>query len=164
MPGTFVPDEGYRIFTTLSEYRLAVDTVIASAQTSLNIYDTDLADLDLEDPARHALLRGFLAKGTVRRLRVVLLDPLYLQQQAARMQNLIRDFSHQVEIRVLTEKRDADAYIYSDAGVCLYRPQHDHAKSILTLEDKSRYRLLAGRFAQMFDAAEQSVSSTVLGL
>jgi hypothetical protein len=50
MPGTFVPDEGYRIFTTLSEYRLAVDTVIASAQTSLNIYDTDLADLDLEDP------------------------------------------------------------------------------------------------------------------
>jgi hypothetical protein len=110
------------------------------------------------------LLRGFLAQGTVRRLRVVLLDPLYLQQQAARMQNLIRDFSHQVEIRVLTEKRDADAYIYSDAGVCLYRPQHDHAKSILTLEDKSRYRLLAGRFAQMFDAAEQSVSSTVLGL
>lgn len=164
MPGTYVPDGVYQIFTTLSEYRLAVDAVIASARTSLDIYDTDLADLGFEDRARHETLRSFLAQGTARRLRIVLLDPLFIQQRAARMRNLIRDFSHQVEIRVLAEKRDADAFIYSDAGTCLYRPQHDHAKSILTIEDMSRYRLLAGRFAQMFDVAEQSVSSAVLGL
>lgn len=164
MPGTFVPDKDYRIFTTLSEYRLAVDTVIASAQSTLDIYDTDLAELGFEDRARHDSLRIFLAQGAAQRLRIVLLDQLFIQQRAARMQNLMRDFSRQVEIRVLAEKRDADAFIYSDAGVCLYRPQHDHAKSILTIGDMSRYRLLGGRFAQMFDMAEQSVSSAVLGL
>ncbi|ARU32671.1 hypothetical protein CAP31_13940 [Sulfuriferula sp. AH1] len=164
MPGTFVPDEGYQIFTTLSEYRQGVDTVIASAQASLDVYDTDLADLGFEEHARHESLRSFLAQNTARRLRVVLSDPLFIQQRAARTQNLMRDFSHQVEIRVLAEKRDADVFIYSDVGVCLYRPQHDHAKSVLTSEDLSRYRLLAGRFAQMFDVAEQSVSSAVLGL
>ncbi|MDR3391526.1 MAG: hypothetical protein P4L77_07280 [Sulfuriferula sp.] len=164
MAGTYVSDEAYQAFTTLSEYLLAVDAVIVSARAGLDIYDTDLVDLAFEDMARYELLRSFLAQGATRHLRIVLRDLLYVQQRAARLQQLMRDFSHQVEIRMVAETRDADAFIYSDAGVCLYRPQHDHPKSILTLGDLSRYRLFSSRFAQMFDASEQAVSSTTLGL
>lgn len=164
MTDNLIPDAGYQVFATLSEYRLAVDTVILSAQANLNVFDTDLVDMALDDSARCELLRTFLAQGSAKRLHIVLRDVLFLQQRAARMQRLLRDFSQQVEIRQLAEARETDAFIYSDAGVCLYRPQHDHAKSILTHHDHARCRLFSSRFALMFEAAEQAVSATILGL
>ena len=164
MADVFDTDHDYQVFATLSEYRLAVDVVIASAQRDLHVFDTDLFDIAFDDLARYELLRNYLARGAVSRLWIVLQDVQYLQQRAARMQRLMRDFSHQIQIRQVAETRETDAFIYSDAGVCLYRPQHEHAKSILTHRDPARCRLFAGRFALMFDAAEQPVSATTLGL
>ena len=164
MTDAFVPDADYQVFATVSEYRLAVNAVIRSANSNVYVFDTDLVDIALDDVVRYELLRTFLASGTARRLWVLLRDIQYLQQRAARMQKLMRDFSRQIEIRQVAGPRETDAFIYNDAGVCLYRPQCGHVKSILTYRDVSRCRLFAGRFGLMFDVAEQSVSSTTLGL
>lgn len=157
-------DEGYQVFTTPSEYRSAVNVVIASAKIGLTIFDLDLTDVALEDSGRQELLRAFLSRNMAGRLRVVMHDVLPLQQRGARMLNLVRDFSHQIEVRLFTEGRDTDAFLYSDNGVCLYRPHQRHPKSILTLHDSARYRLLSDRFGLMFDKAQPCALSTTLGL
>lgn len=157
-------DEGYQVFATPSEYKRAVNGVISSAKLSLTIFDIDLIDLGFEEQGRNELLRTFLSQNLTRRLRIVLHDVLPLQQRGARMLNLVRDFSRQIEVRQLWEMRDTDAFFYNDKGVCLYRPSQQHLKSILTLHDSGRHRLLSGRFGLMFEKAEPCALSAALGL
>lgn len=157
-------DDTYQALSTLGEYRLAVDKVILSAQTRLSVFDNDLLDVALEEVARFEILRTFLVCDRTNRLQIVLRDASYVQQHAARIQQLLRDFSSQIEIRLILEVRDTDAFIYSDTGVCLYRPQHDHPKSILTRQDRARYRLLQSRMTFMLTASEQVISAITLGL
>lgn len=157
-------DDTYRILSTLGEYRLAVDKLILSAQADLSVFDTDLYDVGMEDVARFQLLRAFLVRDRTNRLQIVLRDASYIQRRAPRTQQLLCDFSSQIVIRLITEVRDTDAFIYSDTGVCLYRPHNDHTKSIFTRQDKVRYRLLRSRMTLMLAAAEQAISFVTLGL
>ena len=157
-------DDAYQALTTLGEYRLAVDKVILSAQACLSVFDTDLVDVALEEVARYETLRTFLVRDRTSRLQIVVREATYIQLRAVRIQQLLRDFPSQIEIRLILEVRETDAFIYSDTGVCLYRPQHDHPKSILTRQDSARYRLLQSRMAFMLTASEQAISAITLGL
>ncbi|BBO99441.1 hypothetical protein [Sulfuriferula nivalis] len=164
MTSTSTPDASYQTFATLSEYKCAIDLVIASAKVELLIFDTDLQEMSLDDASRISALSSFLAASTHRHLRILLRDATYLTSRAARMQRLLRDFSAQIEIRVAVEAKDDSTFICNDSGVCLLRPHYQHLKSILTLEDKPRWRLLHSRFSILFDAGEASVAPTQLGL
>ena len=130
----------------------------------MSIFDADLVDVALDEVTRYGALRSFLTRDRASRLQIVLREASYIQQRAARIQQLLRDFPAQIEIRLITEVRETDAFIYSDTGVCLYRPQYDHPKSILTRQDKARYRLLQSRMAFMLTASEQAISVVTLGL
>ena len=164
MAGVFDANEDYQDFASMSDYRLALDAVIKSAKKSLDVYDADLVDGEFDDLARNELLRGFLVQDASSRLRIILRDGLYLQQRATRMQKLMRDYSHRIDVRLLAEARNMDAFIYNDAGVSLYRPQYDHVKSIFSRRDQQRHRLFMSRFAIMFNSAECAISATTLGL
>ena len=164
MTSTSTPENAYQTFATLGEYRCAIDTVITSANNELVIFDTDLQDMALDTAARINSLSAFLAVSTNHHMRILLRDATYLNSRAARMQRLLRDFAAQVEIRVVTESKEDSTFIYSDSGICLLRPHYQHLKSILTLDDKPRWRLLNARFDTMFDAGEASVAPTHLGL
>lgn len=164
MNSFFESGSTYQAFATLSEYRCGLDVVITTAINELVIFDSDLQDMALEDVLRADLLRTFLAGGVHRRVRIVLRDPTYLNSRAARTQRLLRDFSVQIDVRVATEVKETDAFVCNDAGVCLLRPHYQHAKSILTLDDKSRWRLLFSRFELLFVAVNVVVAATHLGL
>jgi hypothetical protein len=164
MTSTSTSVETYQSFATLGEYRTAIDIVITSAKTELIIFDNDLQDMAFDTAARITLLSTFLAASTNRHLRVLLRDSTYLNSRAARTQALLRDFSAQIEIRVAAEPKESSVFICSDNGICLLRPHYQHPKSILTLDDKPRWRLLNAQFNTMFDVSEASVAPTHLGL
>jgi hypothetical protein len=161
---TSTPDASYQTFATLSEYKYAIDLIIASAKSKLIIFDTDLQEMSLEDANRTGALSNFLAASTHRHLRILLRDATYLTSRSARMQRLLRDFYEKIEIRVVAEAKDDSTFICNESGVCLLRPHHQHLKSILTLDDKARWHLLNSRFSILFDAGEASVAATQLGL
>ncbi|MEQ1667343.1 MAG: hypothetical protein ABL868_02710 [Sulfuriferula sp.] len=164
MNSLFASTPAYQAFVTLNEYHSGLDLVIATATKELIIFDGDLRDMALEDVLRADALRMFLAGGIHRRLRVVLRDALYLHSHAPRMQRLLRDFSAQIEVRVVAEVKESDAFTCNDSGVCLTRPHYQHPKSILTLDDKPRWHLLSSRFELMFAAVDAVVAATHLGL
>lgn len=164
MTSISTPDNSYQTFATLNDYKCAIDLVISSAKVELIIFDTDLQEMSLDDANRTSALRSFLAASTNRNLRILLRDATYLTSRAARMQRLLKDFSAQIEIRVVAEAKDDSTFICNDSGICLLRPHYQHLKSILTSDDKQRWRLLNSRFSILFDAGVASVAPTQLGL
>lgn len=164
MTSTSTLGDTYQVFATLSGYRCAIDSLIASAKNAPIICDTDLQDMALNESSRINALSVFLAVSTHQRLRILLRDAAYLNSRAARIQRLLRDFTAQIEIRVAAEANEDSTFICSDGGGCLLSPHYQHPKSVLTLDDMPRWRALNARFDSMFNAGEASVAPTHLGL
>ena len=81
----------------------------------------------------------------------MLRDAGYFNQRAVRLQNLLRDFSHAIEIRQLPSETPgcAEVYVYNDSGLCLYRPHAAHMRAILTRDERSRAPDLGVRFSEL---------------
>lgn len=155
----------YQSFDSLAEYRQAIGVVIASARLTLDIFDHDLSAAGFDSPQRIDALRAFLARSRAARLRMVLRDANHVMRDCARLHGLLRKMGHAMEIRqVCDEDGHDDVFMYSDAGVCLYRPHYALPRSVLTTQDQQRCRLFRGRFSALVEASTPVVMSTTLGL
>lgn len=159
-------DPNYQRLETRAQFQHAVMQVVATARLRLDLFDPDLTETGLESVQGIAALRSFLLGSRAARWRVVLRDADYFNQRAVRLQNLLRDFSHAIEIRQLPSETPgcAEAYVYNDSGLCLYRPHAAHARAILTLDERSRAQDLRARFSELVAVSTVCASSTTLGL
>ena len=159
-------DLRYQRLETLAQFQHAVIQVVASARLTLDLFDPDLTETGLESVQGVTALRGFLLGSRAARWRVVLREASYFNQRAVRLQNLLREFSHAIEIRLLPSETPgcAEAYVYNDSGICLYRPHSAHARAFLTVDERSRMQDLRGRFSELVAVSAVCASPTVLGL
>lgn len=121
-------------FDSEAGYRAAIDATLRAACNELRIFDGDLERMTLDDPARSALLLGFLRGGVTRRLHIALhnLDPLLTRHP--RLLNLIRSHGHQIEIRQTPDhlRQLADRFVLADKlhGAVRFHAEHPRGKQV----------------------------------
>lgn len=131
MTGTSAP------FDSEAGYRAGIALALAGAQRELRIFDRDLLQMGLEDRAQVERLAGFLAAGSNRLLHIVVHDIAPLQSRQPRLLGLLRNFAHQVVVRVTPEhlRHLAECWVLADenAGVIRFHGDHARGKTVIAL-------------------------------
>ncbi len=149
-----------------AEYEAAIDTVIASAEHTLHIFDTDLSTGGYTTAKRCEALRTFLMKNRANRLVMVLHDTDYLTRQCPRLMQLLKLHSHAMAILQTHEHGQTanDPLVIADATHYVHRFHSDSARALLALHDPAGGHQLEDRFGQLQEASAPAVSAFTIGL
>ena len=105
-------------FHTHADYQAALDALIVAAQWRLRLYDATLEMVGLDEVTRYQQLRAFCLGNPQRRIEILLDDPTYVQTHCPRLMNLLRDFTHVLEIRQTEARASAPpTRLYSPTAV-----------------------------------------------
>lgn len=148
------------------DYEAAIDQVIEAAQTTLHIFDIDMAASGYGSRKRAEALQTFLRKSSKNRLLIVLHDTDRLTVNCPRLLNLLRIHSHSIAInKTLEHARVAnDPCVLADEMHYVHRFHRDSARALLAFNDPLGARPLKGRFEQLLEASQPAVFATTLGL
>jgi hypothetical protein len=160
------PKTDYVRFDAEADFQLAVDRLLSQSGRELRIFDPDLAALRLNAPARIELLSAFLRGSRTRRLQIVVHDIEHLTRHCPRMMDLLRLFSHAIQInRTHEEIRTLqDAFMVLDAEHYLRRPVARFFRGALGLYDETEALAMRSRFLEIWSASFPGVSSATTGL
>jgi hypothetical protein len=153
-------------FETPSELHAAFDALLARTQRQLRVYDHDLSLLDLDQLPRHAALRAMCVAGGGHRVELLLDDIHHLTRNCPRLMQLVRDFSHVIEIRQADPDapRPDEAFALADQRSMLIRADKTALRGTLHLDDASSTVNLHHSFESMWQRSQTHVSATTLGL
>lgn len=153
-------------FETPTEFRAAFDTLLASTQRQLRLYDHDLGLFDIDHAPRHAALRAQCVAGGGRRIELLLDDISHVARNHPRLIQLVRDFGHVLEIRQADPDapRPDQAFVLADRHGALIRADKTAVHGTLHLDDARDAVLLNQNFEGMWQRAQAHVSATTLGL
>ena len=146
----------YERFDSEAGYRAAIDTVLSHATRELLIFDADLARMQLEDPARIALLRNFLAIAPTPRVRLVLRDTGEITNRSPRLLDLADRYAHAFSIRRAPDNMQhlADCHVIADKLHCVRRFHIDHARGALNTDDPAEVLPWLRRFDELWELSE----------
>lgn len=124
-------------FDSEASYRSAIALVITAAQKEIRIFDSTLAAMGLDQRATVDIFKKFLATSSDRRLRIIIHDVVPLQTHMPRLLVLLRDFAHQVDVRVTPEhlRNLADCWVLADQESGAIRFHADHARGKCVVAD-----------------------------
>jgi len=144
----------------------AIDAIIAKADRRLRFFDRNLDGIGFNSPKRHEALRAFLLARRANRLHIAVHDTGYLNRACPRVQLLLKQFSHAVEIRQTHPHAQGihDAFFIADDAHCLHRFHFDDARSLLATDDPVEAKVLNERFEEIWEASFPAVFATTLGL
>ncbi|OYW36700.1 MAG: hypothetical protein B7Z35_11905 [Hydrogenophilales bacterium 12-61-10] len=151
---------------TPSELHVAFDALLARAHRQLRLYDHDLSLLALDQPQRHAALRALCVAGAGHRIELLLDDIHHIARDCPRLMQLVRDFSHVIEIRQADPDapRPEQAFVVADDHSALIRADKAALRGVLHLDDASRTVNLHRSFESMWQRSQTHISATTLGL
>jgi hypothetical protein len=153
-------------FETPSELHAAFDALLARTQRQLRVYDHDLSVFDLDQLPRHAALRALCVAGGGHRVELLLDDIHHLTRDCPRLMQLVRDFSHVIEIRQADPDapRPDEAFAIADQHSMLMRADKTALRGTLHLDDASSTVNPHHSFESMWQRSQTHVSATTLGL
>lgn len=153
-------------FETPSEYRTAFDTLLSHTQRQIRLYDHDLSLFDIDQQPRHASLRALCVAGGGRRIELLLDDIQHVARNYPRLMQLVRDFSHVIEIRQAdpVAPRPDQAFVLADRQGVLLRADKTAVHGTLHLDDPRTAVALNHDFEAMWQRSQTSVTATTLGL
>ena len=158
---TAEPRKSHRVIASFGDSRLAIDEVIASARSTLCIFDPSLERLGFGDPQRIARVRALLLAGREHRLRVVLHDLTFVERHGARLLALLRELPAAIGIhRATGEALNAfDAFVLADDH-SVWRQFHvDHPRASVSLYSPADARPLVDRFQSIWALSEPAISA-----
>lgn len=149
-----------------AEYEVAIDTVIASAEHTLHVFDVDLTTGGYNTAKRSEALRAFLMKNRANRLVLVLHETDYLTRQCPRLMQLLKLHSHAISVLQTHEhgRVASDPMVIADALHYVHRFHSDSAGALLALHDPAGGHQLEERFGQLQEASAPAVFADTLGL
>ena len=153
-------------FSLPSEYRAAIDRLVAAARRRICIFDRDLVGAGFDEPARYDALRRFLLASRENRLHIVLHDTRAVECAQPRLLLLLSHFSHAVSIhRTEAEARGiCDSIMVADELHFVHRFHFDHTRGSWGLDEPAQAQALARRFAEIWNCSHPAITATVLGL
>lgn len=156
----------YERFDTSAGFQAAVERLLAQPGRELRIFDPDGASLRLNDPARTALLEGFLGASRTRRIYMVLHQTDHVLRQCPRFLGLVARFSHMVQINRTHEhiRELQDAFLVLDSQHYVRRPVAAFYRGAMGIGDDVDALAMRQRFMEIWEASYPGVSSSVAGL
>ncbi len=156
----------HTLFDGAADYIAALDTICASAQRTLNIFEKDFSDIGFNSEARYDALRHFLLGSSNNRLRLLAHDPQHLVRYCPRMMMLLREFSHSMAVYQTPPhmKNVTEPFAVADSAHYVRRYHFDDTRGLLARNDPEGARLLNSRFEEMWQSSRSGATSTRLGL
>lgn len=153
-------------FDGVADYISALETVCASAQHTLNIFEKDFSETGFNSEARFNTLRHFLLGSPNNRLQLLAHDAQHLVRYCPRVMTLLREFSHRMAIFQTPPhlKNVTEPFAVADNAHYVRRYHFDDSRGLLARNDTEGARLLNARFQEMWLASHPGASATSLGL
>lgn len=160
------PEPSYRQLSSIAESQAAIDEVIATARTTLRLFDFTLGTRGFNSASRIEALRRFFVAGRSHRLLIALHEPETLERECPRLLTLLRQFPMSIEIhRTLAQARTAaDPFIVADDHSVWHQLHHTQLRAIVALHSPADASPIAQRFDEIWELSEPAVSATTLGL
>ena len=154
------------LITSWTDYDQAIDQILETAQTDLAVFDPDLTRLRLESPSRNAQLLRLLSGKPAGRVTLVIQRAEPFLQEMPRLQRLLRDYSHCLEIRQGEGEvvKLTDTLVLADQHSALVRFHRDQPRSRLILADPGACAPYRKRFEAILAEGGQALSTYSLGL
>jgi hypothetical protein len=152
------------LITTWSDYQAAVERLLAMAGREILIYDEDIGGLRLDVPPNFPHLQRVLKDGGG--VHIALRNADRLRQRQPQLLTLLSLFSHRAAAQQTPEHINhlRDNMILVDGKHGLIRFDRDQPRSKLLIDEVDELRPYAMRFAEIWSAGGDPVSSTTLGL
>jgi len=153
-------------FDGVADYIAALDTVCASAQRTLNIFENNYEDIGFNSEARYDILRHFLLASSNSRLYLLTHDPQHLIRYCPRVMMLLRQFGHSMFIYQTpqTLRNISEPFAVADDAHYVRRYHFDDTRGLLAKNDPEGARLLNSRFHEMWTSSRPCASGATLGL
>lgn len=153
-------------FDGAADYIAALDTICASAQHTLNIFENDYEDIGFNSEARFDTLRHFLLASTNNRLNLLVHNPQPLLRYCPRMMMLLREFGHSMFIYQTPKSLQSatEPFAVADNAHYVRRYHFDDTRGLLAKNDPEEARRLNSRFQEMWASSHTCASGTTLGL
>jgi hypothetical protein len=153
-------------FDGVADYVAALNTVCASAQHTLNIFEQNYEDIGFNSEARFDILRHFLLASPINRLNLLVHDPQHLIRFCPRMMMLLRQFGHGMFIYQTPKNLQniTEPFAVADDAHYVRRFHFDDTRGLLAKNDPEGARLLNSRFHEMWASSHPCASGTTLGL
>jgi hypothetical protein len=153
-------------FEAPSEYAAAWDGLLQRATYEALVFDRDLQDGGWSSVQRGTLLRDFLLRSRVTKLKIIVHETTYIEAHLPRLSIVLRDFSHKFEIlRTTGDGRNAwDAFALVDGRHILHRFHQSVMRGELMLFAPLKAGELRKRYDEILSFTEPGVNATQLGL
>jgi hypothetical protein len=150
----------------VADYIAALDTVCASAQNTLNVFEKDFDGLGFNSEARFDVLRRFLLANSMNRLNLLAHDPQPLIRFCPRMMTLLTQFGHSMFIYQTPKSLQhiTEPFAVADNAHYVRRYHFDDTRGLLAQNDPEEARRLNLRFQEMWLSSRPCASGTKLGL
>ena len=160
------PEPSYKQISGIAESQEAIDQVIATARTTLRLFDFSLSNRGFNSPKRTEALRSFVVAGRAHRLLIALHQPETLERDCPRLLMLLRQFPMSIEIhRTLAQAREAmDPFIVADDHSVWHQLHFEQPRAIVALHSPVDASPIAQRFDEIWELSEPAVYATTLGL
>jgi hypothetical protein len=147
-------------------YEAALNTLIASAQDELLIFDQNFERGDYASLQRFEVIQAFLSKNDLSKLTIILQSTEYFIQHCPRLFDLLKLYGHKLVVYETNDnaKIAKDCFVIADKRHYLRRFHIDQARFKFALNDLEECANLSMRFDELLDETADAVSSTKLGL
>ena len=156
----------HTMFDGAADYISALDTVCASAQRTLNIFEKDFEGIGFNSEARSDILHRFLLASPINRLNLLAHDPQHLIRYCPRMMTLLRQFGSNMFIYQTPKSllHISEPFAVADNANYVRRYHFDDTRGLLAKNDPEEARRLNSRFNEMWTSSHPCASGTTLGL
>lgn len=149
----------------LGDYLAALDELLTRSRRLIRIRDEDLAGQGWDARVRPAMLEQFMLEDRRRQVRIMVRDPSYLLRRCPHLVNLLRYFSHQLEIRSAEDHPPfEDCFVLGDQATLLVRHHRDSWRGRYAAHDPQGVVRLGERFAEAWDRLSGGLGYKPLGL
>lgn len=152
-------------FDTRSGYLAALDELMSLPLGRILIRDQDLFGQGWDSRDRPALLERFMLHDRRRQVRLMVHSPEFMLRRCPHLINLLRYFSHQLEIRVAEDNPPfEDCFVLGDRRVVLLRHHRSSWRGRFSAHDPQGAVRLGERFSEEWERLSGGLGFKPLGL
>jgi len=154
------------LLQTKADYERGFGRVLGLVRRELRIFDSDLAELQINSAERVETLSRFLRGGPNRRIFIALHDVDYVSKRCPRFIALLGLYASSIFIyRTMGDAAKVqDCFVLADGEHLVRRPVTGQPRGVLVIGDPKECQPMRERFDEIWESSEPAVSANTTGL